>query len=112
MKNKKVVKILKKRSPKNKPTRKISAKNSKTKTDKISVKKSTFKPVPKDPAHSLGHKKLGKNNKISESQRHKIHLPVATDKVSNSEIIRKHNSRHRRIITGAAIGKTGRIVIK
>ena len=46
-------------------------------------------------------------------QRYKIHLPVAAaDKVSNSEIIRKHNSRHRRIITGAAIGKTGRIVIK
>lgn len=68
-----------------------------------------------DKAHSPGHRKLGDKNKkpMKENGWKKNQLQEsAINTAANSDIIRKHNSRHRRIISGAAIGKTGRIVIK
>lgn len=71
------------------------------------------KPLTPDPAHSPGHKKMQKTDKFTEHSRGNVHMQeAAANTVSKSEIIRKQNSRHRRIITGAAMGKTGRIIIK
>lgn len=118
MKKKMILKSLKKTSANTK--KKISKKNIKKASGRTSVKKPqavsekpAFRPKPSDVAHSPGHRKLNKMNIFSEPKGPKVHLQeAAVNNMSNSDIIRKHNSRHRRIISGAAIGKTGRIIIK
>ncbi len=107
--------------------KKKTAKKSVKSTAKTTLKKKSVKPAKKlelkpkvpvkplapDPAHSPGHKKMQKIDKFTEHSRGNVHMQeAAANTVSKSEIIRKQNSRHRRIITGAAVGKTGRIIIK
>lgn len=122
MKVKKKSKALKKSSSKtkmlakNKGRRKISTKGSAKKSKKVLVKpivKPAIKSKTSDLAHSPGHKKLNKTDQFTDPRGQKDHLQQsAINNLSNADIIRKHNSRHRRIISGAAVGKTGRITIK
>lgn len=101
-----------KKTIRKKIVKKVSARTSAKKNQMIS-KTPTFKPKPPDVAHSPGHRKLNKTGTSTEPKGSKVHLQeAAVNNLSNSDIIRKHNSRHRRIISGAAIGKTGRIIIK
>lgn len=118
MKEKKILKSLKKTSGKAKKTtrkkvrKKISTKAS-TKKRVTASKKPLVKPQLPDIAHSPGHRRLNKLDKFTEPKGPKVQLQeAAINNLSNSDIIKKHNSRHRRIINGAAIGKTGRIIIK
>lgn len=62
-----------------------------------------------DPAHSPGHRKLKRKDQFTDSSGVKTHLQKsAIENMSNSQKIRRTNV-NRRIITGAAVGKTGRI---
>lgn len=71
------------------------------------------KPPSADIAHRPGHRRLNKSDEFAKHNGPKVHLQEsAVNALANSDIIKKHNSRHRRIISGAAIGKTGRIIIK
>lgn len=102
-----------KRKSLKKTNRKVTAKTATRKKIKTAVKPS-FDLVSSDIAHSPGHKRMNKIDKFSiPKDGAKVLLQEsAVNNLSNSDIIRKHNSRHRRIISGAAVGKTGRITIK
>lgn len=73
----------------------------------LKLKKKTKRKTKAGKAHSPGHRKMGKaiDPKILVKS-----PPI--DEMSNADLIRKNNARHRRIITGADKGKTGRITIK
>ena len=117
MKKKMLLKSLKKTSANTKKSfskkniKKVSARTSVKKNQTV-LEKPALRPKPLDVAHSPGHRKLKTDTSV-EPKGPKVHLQkAAVNNMSNSDIIRKHNSRHRRIINGAAIGKTGRIIIK
>lgn len=80
------------------------------------AKKTFVKPRPSkliDLAHSPGHKKINRLDSFTDPSGVKVHIQEsAINNMANSDKIRRINSKHRRIITGDAIGKTGRIVIK
>lgn len=92
----------------------------KTKTKKKVTKKSAKKAAKKvtgkvakkpDKAHQPGHQKM-KISGIGENNAEKTRVQEsAVNALTKADIVRR-NSKNRRIITGAALGKTGRITIK
>jgi hypothetical protein len=64
-----------------------------------------------DKAHSPGHRKLNVKDSFVENGGHvkSYQQEAAVNNMSNSNRMRRHTSAQRRVITGAAIGKTGRI---
>lgn len=83
------------------------------KKNKTIPKKVVLKPEVADPAHSYGHRKLNIIENFPENSGPKVLLQEsAVNTLSNSDKMRRNNSKNRRIITGATIGKTGRIIIK
>ncbi len=66
-----------------------------------------------DPAHAPGHKKMNLRNQFEKTgQKNTSQNAQALNNMSASSKIKRTSSTNRRIITGAAIGKTGQIVIK
>ena len=58
-------------------------------------------------AHSPGHRRMNKSDEFNPvNQRIKSAAPVAQN------VLNTKKTNERRIITGAAVGKTGRIIIK
>lgn len=95
-----------------KKTKKKATKKAAKRAAKKTAKKIPKKTVKADKAHQPGHRKM-KIAGINEATAEKTRLqPPAMDTVTRADIIRRRNSKHRRIITGAALGKTGRITIK
>jgi len=85
-------------------------------TKKTSSKSKPAKSKPlndNNPAHSPGHRKLNIIDNFPEHSGAKVHIQEsAVNNLANVDKMKRVNSKNRRIITGAALGKTGRIVIK
>ncbi len=80
-----------------------------SKTRKKTKKKATKKA---DKAHQPGHRKM-KIAGIEEATSQKTRIQEsALIALNKSDLVRRNTSKNRRIITGAALGKTGRIAIK
>lgn len=93
-----------------------SAKKSRTtaskKTKKNSPKSIIYKPL-SNPAQAPGHRKLNILQNFPEHNGEKVHLQEsAVNAMANADTMKRKNSKNRKIITGAAVGKTGRIIIK
>lgn len=77
-------------------------KKNKTKKSSSALAESKYIGTDADPAHAPGHKKV--NLKAGST--------APTSGLSASSKIKKPPTTNRRIITGAALGKTGQMVIK
>lgn len=78
---------------------------------KIATKKVAKKVPAADISHSPGHRKMNRTDTFpTYSMKNKAQ--EATLNLTRGDIVRKRNSKNRRIVTGAAFGKTGRITIK
>lgn len=105
-------KTLKKVNKKIVKSKKETLQSIKTKSN-IVKKNILFKTEQIDPAHSYGHRKMNLNENLPKHSGAKVQLQdSAINTLANSDKIRRTNSKNRRIITGATVGKTGRIVIK
>lgn len=66
-----------------------------------------------DPAHAAGHKKMNIRDQFKKAgYKNKAQDEHSLNHMAASDKIKRTSSTNRRIITGAAIGKTGQIVIK
>lgn len=84
-----------------------------TKTKQAAKKKKPeplFKSEIHDPAHSPAHRKLNISDNYPEHSGAKVHIQESA--LNNLANVKRSHSKNRRIITGAAVGKTGRIIIK
>lgn len=91
---------------------KAKAKKSTTKRKKAAAPKSEFiSPAQQSPAHRPGHRKLNVSDNFTDKQGAKVHIQdSALNQMTRADQIRRTSKTNRRIITGAAVGKTGRIV--
>lgn len=105
-----------------------AAKKAKAKTKpatRKTAKHASAKPAPKvkaveprvseignpDPAHRPGHRTINVEANFSGKKGAKVHLQdSAVNRMSRSDKIKRTSRTNRRIISGAAVGKTGRIV--
>jgi hypothetical protein len=104
--------------------KKLKSKKATAKREKTNVKPATqgatikkaggFDLNQKDLAHSPGHRKINLQNEFSHKSGIKTEPQNASaqNNMARDNRIKRTNSSHRRIITGAALGKTGRITIK
>ncbi len=93
-------------------TKKKSKKKAAKKAAKKVTKKVARKTVKADKAHQPGHRKM-KIAGIEEATSQKTKIQEsALIALNKSDLVRRNTSKNRRIITGAALGKTGRITIK
>lgn len=81
-----------------------------TKKTKKGASKILNKPTTPDPAHRPGHRKLNRLDNFTKRSGSKVHIQESA--VANGDKVRRIHSANRRIVTGATIGKTGRIIIK
>ena len=77
--------------------------------DALAAKKSSRMPLiqNEDPAHSPGHRKL-KIKTSAKSKKTKPQNESAENNMARNNRIQQTESNQRRVITGAALGKTGR----
>lgn len=90
-----------------------SAKKTATrKRKKSAAPKSEFiSPQQQSPAHSPGHRKVNILDNFTDKHGTKVHLQdSAVNQMTRADQIRRTSKTNRRIISGAAVGKTGRIV--
>ncbi len=104
-------KTKKKSSPKNANAKKAAKKTVKKVTKKARSKKQktkvNLKPVTADIAHQPGHRRMNRSNELQPPKNH-----LKPDSPELVTLIKSKKTNERRIITGAAVGKTGRIIIK
>lgn len=99
------------------PTRaKVAAKATAKRKAKASEPKeahSLFMSAPQDPAHSPGHRKMNIKDNFASTTGSKTQTQGSAAKhLARADKIKQTSATNRRIITGAAIGKTGQITIK
>ena len=95
-----------------KKSKKKAAKKATKKVAKKVARKVARKTVKADKAHQPGHRKM-KIAGIEEATSQKTKIQEsALIALNKSDLVRRNTSKNRRIITGAALGKTGRITIK
>jgi hypothetical protein len=76
------------------------------KTESQNLADSLYMKTTKDPAHSPGHRKMNlKENSQAEKRGPK-------NRMTRADRVKRTSATNRRIITGAALGKTGQIVFK
>ncbi len=77
-------------------------------------KSALFTTTEKDPAHSPGHRKMNLKDKFAQTSgvKNQPQNMSAVNNMSRADLIQRQSGTNRRIITGAAMGKTGRITIK
>lgn len=98
-----------------KTKKKVAKKVARKATKKVAKKVArnvARKTVKADKAHQPGHRKMkiaGIEEPTSQKTRIQESALIALNK---SDLVRRNTSKNRRIITGAALGKTGRITIK
>ena len=93
-------------------TRKKTTKKVAKKATKKVVKKAAKKTAVADKAHQPGHRKM-KIEGLDEALTNRNAIRDSTEvDLSKTDFNKRKTSKNRRIITGAAIGKTGRITIK
>lgn len=111
---KKVVKKLKKTDSKSKTIKgKKKSTLSALKKKKPPVSENTNVSDVNNPSHRFGHRKLNIIENFPEHSGSKVHLQEsAVNNMANSDRIKRTNSSNRKVITGATIGKTGRIIVK
>lgn len=81
-------------------------KSAKPKSSSESSAESLYMKTSSDPAHSPGHRKMNlKENAQAE-------IKGAKTQMTRADKIKRTSAMNRRIITGAALGKTGQIVFK
>ena len=103
-----------KTSRKNAVIKKAKAFLSRKKTKKASARKpasasladSLYMNAASDPAHSPGHRKMN----LKENSRAEKRGPK--NRMTRADKVQRTSATNRRIITGAALGKTGQIVFK
>ena len=78
------------------------------------AKPNSFNLIELDPVHSPGHRKMNLKSKFDEARGVKLSSQnVSTIKnIAASNRVQRIFTRNRRVITGATLGKTGRITIK
>lgn len=94
---KKAKAFLSRKKTKKTATRRASSKN---------LAESVYMSPHSDPAHSPGHRKM---NLKADSKKIK---KGSTSRITRADKIQRTSATNRRIITGAALGKTGQIVFK
>lgn len=90
-----------------------SVKKAATRKRKKSVapKSEFISPQKQSPAHSPGHRKVNILDNFTEKHGSKVHLQdSAVNQMTRADQIRRTSRTNRRVISGAAVGKTGRIV--
>ncbi len=67
-----------------------------------------------DPAHMPGHRKMNIKEKFETptGSKNQAQNASALNNMSRADRVKRTSSTNRRIITGAAVGKTGQVVIK
>lgn len=94
-----------------KASKKVTKKVAKSASKKV-TKKVAKKAIAADKAHQPGHRKM-KIAGIGEATSDKTRIQEsALNNLTKGDLVRRKNSNNRRIITGAALGKTGRITVK
>lgn len=75
---------------------------------------SQFMNADSDPAHMPGHRKMKLKDKFAKHTGSKNHAQdeSSLNNMTRSAQIKRTSGTNRRIITGAAVGKTGQVVIK
>lgn len=81
---------------------------------KFQEKSAFFSTTEKDPAHRPGHRKMNLKDQLAKQSgdTNQPQNQSAMNNMSRANRIQRQSAANRRIITGAALGKTGRITIK